>query len=190
LFLYVTVCVAVSPAITVPKSMDVGASVSDCALPVPVHVKAMDCWAIGEGKLAPRFEVSDPDAVGVQLTEMAQLAPAARLDPQVLVSVNELAFVPKNPKLVIVNAAVPAFLSVAARFPLASIFIGRSARKIFPHCDPSRLKKRGKLIQPRPARPSSSQVGIFRLASPRSVHRTLESSEGEILRRIFILKQA
>ena len=117
---YVTVCVAVCPTMTVPKSMEVGASVSDCAFPVPVHVRAMDCCTIGDGKLAPRFAVSDPDAVGAQVSEMAQLAPAARLVPQVLVSSNELAFVPKKPKLEIVSAAVPAFLSVAVCAPLVA----------------------------------------------------------------------
>ena len=110
---YVTVCVAVCPTITVPKSIDVGLSVSDCVLPVPVQVRAIDCWTIGDGKLAPRFAVSDPDVAGAQVSETVQLAPAARLGPQVFVSWNELGFVPKKPKVVIVSAAVPAFLSVA-----------------------------------------------------------------------------
>lgn len=44
---------------------------------------------------------------------MVQLAPAARLEPQLLVSLKELGLLPKRPKLLIVKAALPVLLSVA-----------------------------------------------------------------------------
>ncbi len=44
---------------------------------------------------------------------MVQLAPAARLEPQFLVSLKELGLLPKRPKLLIVKAALPVLLSVA-----------------------------------------------------------------------------
>jgi hypothetical protein len=48
----------------------------------------------------------------VKVTEIVQLAPAARLFPQVLVWRNSDAFVPVAPILAIVKAALPALESV------------------------------------------------------------------------------
>jgi len=55
----------------------------------------------------------------VQVIDIEQLAPAAKLAPQLLVSLNELVLLPKNPKLLIVSAAVPAFWRVAVCAVLA-----------------------------------------------------------------------
>lgn len=54
--------------------------------------------------------VSVPAAVGVKVTEMVQLAPAARLDPQVLVSAKS----PLTLTLVKERLALPVFVSVKA----------------------------------------------------------------------------
>src|ERR1035437_7343913 len=53
-----------------------------------------------------------PAAVGVNVTEMLQLPPAATLAPQVLVCAKSPAFVPVTPMLVIVRAPDPVLLSV------------------------------------------------------------------------------
>jgi hypothetical protein len=52
-----------------------------------------------------------PVAFGLNLTEMVQLAPAARLLPQVVVSLKSPAFVPVIEIPVIVTAAAPKFSS-------------------------------------------------------------------------------
>ena len=53
-----------------------------------------------------------PVADGLKITEMEQLAPAATLDPQVLVWVKSLALVPETETLVTLNAALPVLFSV------------------------------------------------------------------------------
>jgi hypothetical protein len=65
-----------------------------CGLPVALSVMVM----------AP---VQAPVAVGVKVTRMGQLAPAARLPPQVFVSLKSLVWM-----LVIVSVAVPELLNV------------------------------------------------------------------------------
>ena len=113
--LSVNVCVAlVVPLVTLPKLAVDGVRVACGAAAVaPAQLNAMDCCCVGEGKFAPRLAVWVPAVSGVQVIEIVQIDPAARLAPQVLVSLNELVLLPKNPKLLIVSAAVPEFCSVA-----------------------------------------------------------------------------
>ncbi len=61
-----------------------------------------------------------PDAAGVKLTLTVQLAPAATLVPQVLLSLKSPLFVPVMAILEIVRVAVPLFVSVtfAAALPV------------------------------------------------------------------------
>ena len=80
---------------------------------VPVQVRATDSCGSGEGKLTPRFAVNAPVADGVQVMERVQLAPAARLTPQLLVWLNELVLAPKKPKLLIPCGTPPVLLRVA-----------------------------------------------------------------------------
>jgi len=55
-----------------------------------------------------------PAAAGVNVTEMMQLAPAARLEPQPFVWAKSPLLVPVMPMLLIVNGTLPEFVSVTA----------------------------------------------------------------------------
>ena len=59
-----------------------------------------------------KVPVSVPDAAGVNVMLRLQLAPAATLDPQVLVSAKSAALVPVSVTLVMESAAAPVFVSV------------------------------------------------------------------------------
>jgi hypothetical protein len=105
------------PTFTLPKLTVVGVSAA-CGAAIgvvafPSQLKAVDCCGIGEGKFAPRSAERGPSAEGVQVTAIEQLAPAARLAPQLLVSLNEPGSLPKKLMLVIDNAAFPVLLRVA-----------------------------------------------------------------------------
>ena len=103
----------VDPA-TVVKLSEAGVRVTcGAAAAVPVQVKAIESWGSGDGKFAPRFAERDPAAAGVQVIAMEQLAPAARLGPQLLLWVKELVLLPKNPKLLIDCGTPPVLLRVA-----------------------------------------------------------------------------
>jgi hypothetical protein len=56
--------------------------------------------------------VNDPLATGVKVTLMAQLAPAATLVPQLLLSPKSLGFVPASAMLLTLRAALPVLLKV------------------------------------------------------------------------------
>jgi hypothetical protein len=56
--------------------------------------------------------VRDPLTAGVKVTLIVQLAPAATLEPQLLVWAKSLGFVPVNAMLDMVNAALPELVSV------------------------------------------------------------------------------
>jgi hypothetical protein len=56
--------------------------------------------------------VRDPLAAGVKVTLMVQLAPAATLDPQLLVCEKSLESVPVIPMLEMLKAALPVLLRV------------------------------------------------------------------------------
>lgn len=53
-----------------------------------------------------------PVAAGVKCPWIVQLAPAARLDPQLERNTNEAAFVPVTPMLVILKDTLPVLVSV------------------------------------------------------------------------------
>ena len=59
-----------------------------------------------------------PAPVGLNFALIVQEAPGARLVPQLLVCVNEDAYVPVIPMLLTVNATAPLLLSVVVRVPL------------------------------------------------------------------------
>jgi len=82
------------------------------ALGVPVPVRAA-IWGV-PGALSATLiaAVSVPVAVGLNTTMIGQFAPAASVDPQVLVCENELALAPVTVIEVIARATVPGFESV------------------------------------------------------------------------------
>ena len=93
-----------------PKESDVGDRTTVEALPVPVSVAV---WGLdGSPSLIERVAVRVPVAAGVNVTLTVQLAPPARLDPQVFVCPNSVGFVPLKLKPVMAMAAVPPFVTV------------------------------------------------------------------------------
>jgi hypothetical protein len=62
----------------------------------------------------------EPFAVGLNVMLMVQLAPVAKVDPQVLVCAKSPAFVPAIEMLLIVILALPAFVRVTIR---AALFV-------------------------------------------------------------------
>jgi hypothetical protein len=73
--------------------------ITDCGLPAALSVRV-------------RAAVKDPLAAGVNVTLTVQLAPAATLDPQLLVSAKSLGFVPVIAMLVMLKAALPVLFRV------------------------------------------------------------------------------
>jgi hypothetical protein len=79
----IAVPAVVVPSATTPKGIDVGDSVATG--PVPVPVKGAD-WGLPEAlSVMVTAALRAPVAVGLNVTLMVQLAPAATLVPQVLV---------------------------------------------------------------------------------------------------------
>lgn len=82
---------------------------------VPVPERVTDCWLPAT---LPLLSVITNDAerlkiaVGVNVTLMVQLPPAARELPQVLVCPKSPALVPVNPMLLMERARLPVLLSV------------------------------------------------------------------------------
>jgi len=72
-----------------------------CGLPVALSVMA-------------RAAARPPAAEGVKVTLMVQLAPAATLDPQLLVWAKSLALVPKTAMLEMLRAELPELVRVTA----------------------------------------------------------------------------
>ena len=70
------------PTVTLPKFNDVGFSLTT----VPVPVSDTVCGLPAALSVTDIVPVSAPTDPGVKVTEMVQFAPAATLDPQVLVS--------------------------------------------------------------------------------------------------------
>ena len=73
----------------------------------PVPVSAMDCGELPALSLMVTAARSAPVCVGVKWPWMVQLAPAARLEPQVLANTNDEAFVPVTAMLMIGNGDPP-----------------------------------------------------------------------------------
>jgi hypothetical protein len=83
----------------VPEAVPVPARLTDCGLPAALSVRL-------------RAAVRDPLTAGLKVTLIVQLAPAATLDPQLLVSEKSLESVPVIPMLVMLKAALPVLLRV------------------------------------------------------------------------------
>jgi hypothetical protein len=99
-----------TPTCWLPNASDVGDRVTAGAVPVPVRAAV---WGLPVAlSVTVRVPVLAPVAVGLNVTLMAQLAPAARLVPQLLVCEKSALLVPVNVMLVRVNAAVPLLVSV------------------------------------------------------------------------------
>ena len=80
------------------------------AVPVPVRLTV---WGLPLAlSVRVMAAVRVPLAAGVKVTLIVQLAPAATLDPQLLVCAKSLALVPVAARLVRVKAALPVLLSV------------------------------------------------------------------------------
>ena len=78
----------------------------------PVPLSAILCGELLALSVMVMAAVNAPAVVGAKWPWMVQLAPAARLVPQLLAKTNEVAFVPATAMLVIDKAAVPVLVSV------------------------------------------------------------------------------
>ena len=96
------------PMATVPKFKLLGESFA--VVPIPVNVTF--CGLPAALSVMARAALRVPDAVGLKVTLMLQLAPTAIELPQVVVREKSPAFVPVIAIAVIVNVAVPVFLRV------------------------------------------------------------------------------
>jgi hypothetical protein len=90
--------------------MLVGESVAVGLTPVPV--RGTVCGLPTALSARERLALRAPAADGVNITLMAQLAPALRLEPQVLVSAKSAAFAPVTVTLVSDIVELPVFVSV------------------------------------------------------------------------------
>jgi hypothetical protein len=106
-----TVKIAVCPGTTV-RLMQLVVSEKLCTVPVIATVCGLE--AALSVTLSDAVAGTPPGGavVGVKVTLMVQLEPAASEEPHVLLSVNSLAFVPVNPIEVIRSAALPLLVSV------------------------------------------------------------------------------
>ena len=75
-------------------------------------VKATLCGLPGALSVTLREAVGENATVGAKVTEIVQLAPAARLAPQVSVSANWCGFGPVREMRVILSVVLPIFVSV------------------------------------------------------------------------------
>lgn len=110
------------------KTNDGGSSAAFGTVPVPVS--AIDCWLAGATTATSTDAVRAPGAVGVKLTVMLQLAPAATVTignvvPHVCVKAKSAAFAPEILMLEIVKGAVPVLFDTVTVIGVALVvFIG------------------------------------------------------------------
>ena len=78
----------------------------------------MDCGELVALSVMVTDAATEPIAVGAKCPWMVQLAPIARLVPQLLANTNEDASVPVTATLVIINAAVPVLVMITDWDPL------------------------------------------------------------------------
>ncbi len=91
----VTVCAAlVVPKTWVAKFKVVGERIGFGPEVIPVPLSPTDCELPTAASAMPSDALSGPACVGVNVTLIVQLAPAARLEPQVFVCGKSAAFVP------------------------------------------------------------------------------------------------
>jgi len=99
----------VAPNPTEPKFKLVGASFA--VVPIPLSVTF--CGLPAALLLTLNAAVRVPDAAGLKVTLIVQLAPAAKEVPQVWVCTKSAALLPIMAMLLILKLTVPVFLSVA-----------------------------------------------------------------------------
>jgi len=98
--------VAVCPAVTVADVEEPEEISSEKSVPVPERLTV--CGLPGASCVMVRLPSRVPVAVGLKVTLIVQLAPAATLEPQVLVWAKS----PLTPMLVMVNGPLPVLVSV------------------------------------------------------------------------------
>ena len=92
------------PTACAEKVKEAGERLRAGAVPVPVRLTV---WVAGSLSVIVIEPLREPVALGVKVTLRVQLAPAARLEPQVLVWAKS----PLTVMLVIVRVALPVFFS-------------------------------------------------------------------------------
>ena len=116
-FVMVTDCEPLEePTLTEPKERLVAESVTGAAIPVPLSL--IDCGEVVALSVMVNAAVNAPAAAGAKCPWMVQLAPTARLVPQLLPNTKEDAFVPVTATLVIDTEAVPVLVMVTDCEPL------------------------------------------------------------------------
>jgi hypothetical protein len=100
-----------TPVVRVPKVSVLGFRLMP-GTATPVPLSRMTCGAPGALSDMPTAAVRLPVACGVKVTKIVQLAPAAKLAPQVLVCEKSLVLVPVMAKPPMVRGALPVFVNV------------------------------------------------------------------------------
>ena len=114
LLVSVAVCATlVVPTACVPKVRLVVDKVTAPADAVPVPVRLTACGLLLALSVTVTFAVRTPVVVGLKLTVMVQLAPAAKLVPQDWLPVKSPALAPVRAMLVILSAVLPGLVRVA-----------------------------------------------------------------------------
>jgi hypothetical protein len=105
-----------APTFTEPKARLVADKLTGGSTPVPLS--AMDCGEVLALSVIVMAAVSAPPAVGAKWPWMVQLAPAARLVPQLFANTNEEALAPVTAMLVMERAVVALLVMVRDCEPL------------------------------------------------------------------------
>jgi hypothetical protein len=100
-----------------PKTRGTGIMLATGAIPVPLNVTL--CVVTVELSVTVRVADRDPRAIGLKVTDIVQLPPAATLAPQVLVCTKSAALVPARAIELIVRGARPLLDSVTVCAMLA-----------------------------------------------------------------------
>jgi hypothetical protein len=95
-----------------PKAKLVGERLTAGAVLVPVPERLTVCGLPEALSVRVTAAVRVPLAAGVKATLIVQVAPAAKLDPQLLVSAKLLPLVPETAMLVTLKAALPVLVRV------------------------------------------------------------------------------
>jgi hypothetical protein len=111
----VLVTVIVCAGLLVPTGSEgkVGGADKLTAAPVPVPVRLTLCGLVKALSVIVKVALRAPIALGVKVTLIAQVVPAAKLEPQVFVSWKSPEFVPVTPMLEMARLRLPGFESVA-----------------------------------------------------------------------------
>ena len=98
------------PTDKLPKARLVGERLAEDAAPVPERLTLCGLPVALSVRVTAAVRV--PAAVGLKVTLIVQLAPAATLDPQLLLSAKSLALAPETAMLVTLRAALPELVRV------------------------------------------------------------------------------